>query len=219
MSWLQTQASSSSEIIFRNSTVTSNHNSCNKIGITTSAKERLNAKLGNQLKLIRNNYKEQYKSYLFNKFKITEDISDKSKIKNDANNTTSNNQNLDNDVGRVRKNTINVEKQLKEIRKTLHQCYQNDQRKPNSQNQLECKVDDKNKRHKNTAFIVGDPMISGIDQKRLSIKGRIVKIRSFPGETINDMYDYIKPLLKKPPLMSYYMLEPTTHQKAHQELF
>ena len=42
-------------------------------------------------------------------------------------------------------------------------------------------------------------MISGIDQKRLSIKGRIVKVRSFPGTTINDMYDYIKPLLKKAP--------------------
>ena len=43
---------------------------------------------------------------------ITEDISDKNKIKNDASNTTSNNQNLDNNVERVRKNTINVENQL-----------------------------------------------------------------------------------------------------------
>ena len=42
-------------------------------------------------------------------------------------------------------------------------------------------------------------MISGIDQKRLSINGRIVKVRSFPWATINDMYDYIKPLLKKAP--------------------
>ena len=42
-------------------------------------------------------------------------------------------------------------------------------------------------------------MISGIDQQRLSVKGRIVKVRSFPGATINDMYDYIRPLLKKAP--------------------
>ena len=42
-------------------------------------------------------------------------------------------------------------------------------------------------------------MISGIDHKRLPIKGRIVKVRSFPGATINDMYDYIKPLVKKAP--------------------
>ena len=34
---------------------------------------------------------------------ITEDISDKNKIKNDASNTTSNNQNLNNDVERVKK--------------------------------------------------------------------------------------------------------------------
>ena len=42
-------------------------------------------------------------------------------------------------------------------------------------------------------------MISGIDQQRLSVKGRIIKVRSFPGSTINDKYDYIKPLLKKNP--------------------
>ena len=64
---------------------------------------------------------------------------------------------------------------------------------------MECKVDDKSKWHKNTTLIVGDSMISGIDQNRLSIKGRIVKVRSFPGATINDMYDCIKPLLKKAP--------------------
>ena len=69
---------------------------------------------------------------------ITEDISDKNKIKNDASNTTSNNENLDNDVEWVRKNAINVGNQLKEIRKSLHQQHQNGQRKPNNQNQLEC---------------------------------------------------------------------------------
>ena len=100
---------------------------------------------------------------------ITEDISYKNKIKNDAGNTTSNNQNLDNDVERVRKNAINIENQLKEIRKSQHQRHQNGQRKPNNQNQLECKVEDKSKWRKNTTLIVGDSMISGIDQ-RLSIK-------------------------------------------------
>ena len=101
---------------------------------------------------------------------ITEDISYKNKIKNDAGNTTSNNQNLDNDVERVRKNAINIENQLKEIRKSQHQRYQNGQRKPNNQNRLECKVEDKSKWRKNTTLIVGDSMISGIDQQRLSIK-------------------------------------------------
>ena len=48
---------------------------------------------------------------------ITEDICDKNKTKNDVNNTTNNNQNLENDDERVRKNAINIESQLKEIRK------------------------------------------------------------------------------------------------------
>ena len=133
---------------------------------------------------------------------ITENISDKNNIKNDVNKATNNNQNLDNDVEQVRKNPINVKNLLKEIRKSLHQRYQDDQRKPNNQNQSEYKVENKSKWCKNTTLIVGDSMISEIDQQRLSVKGRIVKVRSFPAATINDMYDYIKPLLKKLPIMS-----------------
>ena len=79
----------------------------------------------------------------------------------------------------------------------MHQRYQNGQRKPNNQNQSECKVEDERVWRKNTTLIVGDSIISGIDQQYLSVKGRITKVRSFPGATINDMYDYIKPLLKK----------------------
>ena len=60
-------------------------------------------------------------------------------------------------------------------------------------------VEDKSKWRKNTALLVGDSIISGIDQQRLSVKGRIVKVRSFPEATINDIFDYIKPLLKKSP--------------------
>ena len=126
---------------------------------------------------------------------------------------------MDNDVERVRKNAINVENQLKEIRKSLHQRYQNGQRKPNNQNQLECKVENNSKWRKNTVLIVGDSMISGIDEQRLSIKGKIVKVRLFSGATINDMYDCINPLVTKAPKMSSYMLVPTWHQIAHQELF
>ena len=99
----------------------------------------------------------------------------------------------------MRKKAINVENQLKEIRKSMHQRYQNGQRKPNNQNQSECNVEDQSKWRKNTTLIVGDSMISGIDQQRLSVKGRIMKVRSFPGATINDMYDYIKLLFKKNP--------------------
>ena len=79
----------------------------------------------------------------------------------------------------MRKNPINVENLLKEILKSLHQRYQDDQRKPNNKNQSECKVEDKSKWRKNTELFVGDSMISEIDEQRLSVKGRIVKIRSF----------------------------------------
>ena len=50
---------------------------------------------------------------------------------------------MDSHVEGARKNAISVEKQLKEIRKCLHQRYRNGQRKPNNQNQSECKVEDK----------------------------------------------------------------------------
>ena len=49
-----------------------------------------------------------------------------------------------------------------------------------------------------TTLIVGDSMLSGINEFRLSTK-RNVKVRSFPGALIDDMYDYVKPLLKKRP--------------------
>ena len=97
----------------------------------------------------------------------------------------------------MRQNAINVENQLKEIRKSMHQRYQNGQRKPNNQNQSECKVEAERVWRKNTTLILGDSIISGIDQQYLSVKGRITKVRSFPGATINDMCDYIEPLLKK----------------------
>ena len=41
-------------------------------------------------------------------------------------------------------------------------------------------------------------MISEIDEKRLSSKQN-VKVRFFPGASIVDMYNYLKPLLKKVP--------------------
>ena len=98
----------------------------------------------------------------------------------------------------------------------MHQRYHNGQRKPNNQNQAECKVVDESKWRKNTTLIVGYSMISGIDQQRLSVKGRIIKVRPLPKATINDTYDYIKPLLKKAP--DNLILNVGTND-AHQELF
>ena len=42
-------------------------------------------------------------------------------------------------------------------------------------------------------------MLSGIDERRISKRDRKIKVKNFPGATISDIYDYIKPLLKKCP--------------------
>ena len=50
---------------------------------------------------------------------------------------------------------------------------------------------------RNTTLIVSDDsMLSGIEERRISKRDRKIKLKNFPGATIDDMYDYIKPLLK-----------------------
>ena len=56
-----------------------------------------------------------------------------------------------------------------------------------------------NKWNKNTTLIVGDSIITGVDETMISRKGKVVKVRSFSGATIEDMYDYLKSILKKCP--------------------
>lgn len=52
---------------------------------------------------------------------------------------------------------------------------------------------------KNTTLLVGDSILSGIEENRTSCQWIKVKVKSFPGATVEDMCDYIKPLLKKCP--------------------
>ena len=47
-------------------------------------------------------------------------------------------------------------------------------------------------------FIAGDSMLAGIEEKRMS-GNRSVKVRIFHGATTHNMYQYLKPLLKKNP--------------------
>ena len=49
-----------------------------------------------------------------------------------------------------------------------------------------------------TVLFVGDSMLAGVDEKRLSRKFNI-KVRSHPGSTIDDMFDHLKPYLRKKP--------------------
>ena len=51
---------------------------------------------------------------------------------------------------------------------------------------------------KHTVLITGDSILNGIEEARMSKNGNI-KVRPFSGACIEDMKDYIKPLLKKQP--------------------
>ena len=49
----------------------------------------------------------------------------------------------------------------------------------------------------NTTLITGSSILCGLNERRLQ-KYKI-KVRAFPGATVDDMHDYLKPLLKKNP--------------------
>ena len=50
-----------------------------------------------------------------------------------------------------------------------------------------------------TTLIVGDSIISGINEKRLSRNNKLVRVRSFPGAKVQDMFHYLVPLIIKRP--------------------
>ena len=52
---------------------------------------------------------------------------------------------------------------------------------------------------KGTVLITGDSMLNGIEERKLCKPGRTVKVRPFSGATVDAMFDYLKPLIKKCP--------------------
>ena len=98
-------------------------------------------------------------------------------------------------------NKAKLDHQLKEIRQQYHTVFN-----ATKQQQLQSDKGTKNislenethhKWSKNITLIVADSIVSGIEENRISRQWRKVKAKSFPGATIEDMYDYIKPLLKE----------------------
>ena len=116
----------------------------------------------------------------------------------------------DNEKEIERKKSISVENQLKNVRnehsKKFHVIKSTLDRsgveKINNKESDTTEIHDEDpalhKWRNNTTLIIGNSMISGLDEKRMSSNGS-VKVRSFPGARIEDMTDYIKPLLKKCP--------------------
>ena len=95
-----------------------------------------------------------------------------------------------------------MENHFKKIRQIKHQNYTNSKYPPKEQStkSSEEKHPIGNLTHKwskNTTLIVGDSMITGVDETMISRKDRVVKVRSFSGATVEYMYDYLKPILKK----------------------
>ena len=52
---------------------------------------------------------------------------------------------------------------------------------------------------KGAVAIIGDSVVSGLKEELLSNKKRQVKVRCCRGATVEDMFDYVKPILKRKP--------------------
>ena len=59
-------------------------------------------------------------------------------------------------------------------------------------------IQNKKKWPKNTVLITGDSILNNIEESSLRKKFN-VRVRSFPGADVRDMYDYLQPLLRKEP--------------------
>ena len=92
-----------------------------------------------------------------------------------------------------------IEEQLNEVTLKKKEEYY---KFKNTVNNNEC---DKNQNSNNeewpkgTIAIIGDSIINGIMEEKLCGKGRNVKVRHFPGSTVDDMNHHIVPVLRKKP--------------------
>ena len=49
---------------------------------------------------------------------------------------------------------------------------------------------------KGTCVVIGESMVAGIDERKMSNK-RLIKVRSFPDAACSDMYRYLVPIIEK----------------------
>ena len=125
----------------------------------------------------------------------------------------------------------NIDDQLKTIREEKHKEYLHNagckspllENNKSNENPKQCdnlqdrNVDKKQPKETNnnslwpsgTCVIVGDSMVNGIDEKRLSKKHGNVKVFHFSGARIEDINQYIIPIIKKQP--DYLILHVATN--------
>ena len=84
-----------------------------------------------------------------------------------------------------------INQQLKGIRQTQHDDYKKMKENVNETQNVR-------KWSTGTVLIAADSICNNLDEKRIGRNNR-VKVRCFPGATINDMYHYLQPLLDKQP--------------------
>ena len=49
-------------------------------------------------------------------------------------------------------------------------------------------------------YVVGDSIVNGMDERKMSNRRRIIKVRAHLDASISDMVDYLRPILHKNPL-------------------
>ena len=99
----------------------------------------------------------------------------------------------------IDKNENNINKQLTEIRHNKYKNYL--QSKNLERNRNQSNNEERQNLHqwpKRTVAIIDDSMVSGLKEE-LSNKKHQVKVRCCRGATVEDMFDYVKPILKRKP--------------------
>ena len=101
-----------------------------------------------------------------------------------------------------------IKNQLNLVRREYKEKFYNQETPLNKDDLLNTKRKTKNKYDRcniteninqtKNVLIAGDSLLYGVDEQRLSNKYN-VKVRCFPGATISDMFDYLKPLFKNNP--------------------
>ena len=91
----------------------------------------------------------------------------------------------------IDKNENNISKQLTEIRHNKHKKYLQSKTQSNKEEHR-----DVHQRSKVITAIIGDSMVSGLKEQLLSNKKHQVKVKGCRSATVEDMFDYVKPISK-----------------------
>ena len=99
-------------------------------------------------------------------------------------------------------------------RPASHEALSNAHMKNNRQNQRTSR-----KEEGSSKYVVGDSMINGMDERKMSNHRRIIKVRAHPGASISDMLDYLRPILRKKPTHLVLHAEPMIFVIYHPKKF